>query len=670
MSTSNKLITNNYRLHSAKQIVESLNEEANTVYYIFAGKHKEIVNSTVPVPYDSISNTYIDVYQNMVFGKRISVNDVSLMIDRNDYVPGTVYDMYDDKLEFSNNSYAVVNNGTFYHVFKCLYNNDGLPSTYEPTFSDTDAADQLYETSDNYIWKYMYSVDNTKVAKFATEDYFPMVVNTSVSATAVDGSISVIKVEEAGKGYNNYATGSFKSDELRIGSDLFYSIASSNNASTVSGYYNGCYIKITDGAAEGRFAKIAQYTVNSTAKIIRLESAFTTPPALNSSWEITPGVIIVGDSRQKINAEARAIVNSVSNTIHKIEMLHIGEGYKYANAYVYAAQVVGVNQENVAFLRPILSPYGGHGYDAERELSSYKVCFSTTFANSINDPFIPNKNDYQQIGLIKDPLFDNVTIEFRDTKGAFSPDEIIYKMNPARRYAEGVSIVTGCTSVTATAGEFQSQMDSGEFIYLTDDTQNQLAVIASIPSDTSLTLTEPAYFSGNDIKIYEPYITANAYVTSVSVGSAEVSNVAGVFKTDDFVIGSRSGATAYVNSVSRGSVVKGFETFNQMYKYQIELKSLSFTEDETVYQFETNVANAILHSVVGGSTVMYVTNQLGNFNVAEDIVGVTSGAVATVINKWSPELVFGSGTVLYIENVEAITRQEDQTETFKIILEF
>lgn len=670
MASSKKLITNSYRLHAAKQIMESLNETANTVYYMFAGKHKELANTSIPQPFDSVSNTYIDVYQNMMFGKRIAVNDVSLMIDRNDYESGSVYDMYDDTVPFSNNSYTVVNAGTFYHVFKCLYNNDGQPSTYIPTFSDTDAMDELYETSDGYIWKYMYSVDNAKVAKFATEDYFPITPNTSVSASAVKGAISVIKVVNSGRGYDNYATGSFKGDELRIGSDLFYSIASSNTASSISGFYNGCYIKITDGAAEGRFAKIAQYTVNSTAKIIRLASAFPAPPALNSSWEITPGVVIVGDSTQTINAEARAIINNVSNTISKIEMLNIGQGYKYAYAAVFAAEVVGVNEEDRADLRPILAPFGGHGANSEEELAAFKVCFSTTFANSTNDPFIPAINDYQQIGLIKDPLFDNVTLELKDVQGAFSPDETVYKMNPGRRHADGASMASGCTTISSTDAEFKRQFAPGEFIYLTDGTQNQLAVVASIPSNTILTLSEGAFFSTNNLKIYEPYASSNAYVTSVAVGSIEVSNVAGVFQTDDVIIGARSGALAYVNSVSRNMIAKGFETFNQMYKYQVDLKALQFLEDEVVYQQELGVANAVFHSLNNGNTVMYVTNQIGNFNVANDIIGVTSGAVATVINKYSPELVFGSGTVLFIENVESITRQPDQTETFKIVLEF
>ena len=668
MASSKKLVTNSYKLHTAKQIIESLNESANTVYYMFAGQHKTQANSTIQQPYESVSNTYLDVYENMTFGKRLAVNDVILMIDRNDYVSGTIYDMYDDQQVFSNNSYTVVNAGTYYHVFKCLYNNGNTASTYQPTFSDTTATDQLYETSDGYIWKYMYSVDSTKVAKFASEDYFPIVVNTAVSSAAVDGAISVIAVSDPGKGYNNYATGSFKNDELRVGSDLFYSIASSNTASSVSGFYNGCYIKITNGAAEGDFAKITQYTVNSTAKSIRLEKAFSNPPALNSSWEIYPGVVIIGDATQTANAEARAIVNSVSNTIQSIEMLSLGEGYRYATATVFASDVVGV--ANTASLRPIISPYGGHGYNAEEELSAHKVCFSTTFANSINDAFLPTKNDYKQIGILKDPLFDNVSLQLKNVQGAFSPDETIYKINPIRIYANGGYTVSGNSTLGAADADFKRQFVQGDFVYFSNDISNQLGVVSSIPANNSLVLVDPSFYSCNDIKIYEPRTSANAYVTSAAVGTVNLTNVAGVFATDDMVIGSRSGAVAYVNSVSRNSVVKGFDTFNQMYKYIVNLKALQFTDDETVYQNNITIANAVFHSITDGNTVIYVTNQVGAFNVANDIIGVTSGAVASVTTKYTPELVYGTGTVLYLENVDPITRQPDQTETFKIVLEF
>ena len=670
MATSKKLITNGYRLHAAKQIIESINESANTVYYMFAGKHKEMSNTTIQQPYDSVSNTYIDVYQNMIFGKRISTNDISLMIDRNDYVAGTVYDMYDDTEPFSNNSYVVVDSGTFFHVFKCLYNNEGKPSTYEPNFSDTDATDELYETSDGYVWKYMYSVDNTKVAKFATEDYFPMVANTTVANSAIEGAIDVIKVTNSGKGYNNYASGNFKGDELRIGSDIFYSIASSNNASSIAGYYNGCYINITDGAAEGRYAKIAQYTVNSTAKIIRLAAPFTAPPALNSSWSITPGVVIAGDGTQTINAEARAIINSVSNTIHAIEMLEVGSGYKYANAYVTAAEVVGVADENKATLRPILSPYGGHGSNQEEELAAYKVCFSTTFANSTNDPFIPVNNDYQQIGIIKDPKFQQVTIELDDVQGAFSSDETVYKIDPVRIYADTAAIASGCNTITAVDAEFQRQFDQFDFVYVTSGTDNQISTVSSTPDNTTIVMADVAYFSCTDVKVYAPMVTANAYILDESTGVINLTDVAGVFETGDMIIGSRSGAIGYVNSVSRNSISKGFDTFNQMYKYQVDLKSLKFIEDEIVYQQELAVSNAVFHSLTNSNSTLFVTNQTGNFNVANDIIGVTSGAVATVVNKYSPEIIFGSGSVLFVENIEPITRQNDQTETFKIILEF
>jgi hypothetical protein len=37
---------------------------------------------------------------------------------------------------------------------------------------------------------------------------------------------------------------------------------------------------------------------------------------------------------------------------------------------------------------------------------------------------------------------------------------------------------------------------------------------------------------------------------------------------------------------------------------------------------------------------------------------------------YSPEIVFGSGEILYLENVNAVERNENESENFKVIFEF
>lgn len=779
MAEPKKLVSKNHRLHSARQLIESINEPANTAYYVFFGNHLEYANtSEIPQPVDSVSETVIDVYRNMIYGKRISENDVKLMIPRNNYTSNKVYDMYDDTVGesnvalFSSNYYAVVNADAYYHVFKCLDNNRGTNSTVQPEFAEIDVSDEVYQTSDGYVWKYMYSVDNATVAKFATTDYFPVVANTLVSNAAKEGIINVIKVETAGRGYDNYCNGTFRADDLRLnGNSLVYSINASLTANTANDYYNGCYLYISAGTGVGQYSKITSYVVNSTVKSIVLDNTLETPPQSDSTFEIFPGVKITGDGTQSVNAVARAIVNTAGNTIQRIEMLNLGSGYKYAVAEVVANPVVGVTAN--AVLRPIYSPPNGHGYDAAAELGATRVGFTAKFANT--DVGLPLTNEYRTLGILKDPLFSNVTINYTSATGTFTPDEHVYKVESGVMINDNATINTTSAIVTA-AADFVNQLDVGEFIYITDASQYQLTTVNSIVNSSYFTIKSNGYFNTSTAKIYKTNIgatttsinisptvlagtlsvnttspnadgtstsftttllpgskifvygnssgageiktvvsvenntrivlnsnlsfantTAKAqvlnytitssvdsgiqaavgHVTSVATGSLVASNVAGIFKTGDFIIGETSGATGVVTTVQRSGVSKDFNTFVQMYKYIGTPVSGTFTQDEIVFQSETNdyadaYANGRLHSVTGagGSTNYFVTGQVGVFNTSVNLLGANSDASALVTNKYSPELVFGSGEVIYLEKIDPITRSNTGSETIKFIFEF
>jgi hypothetical protein len=781
MAESKKLITKQHRLHTARQLAESIDEPANTAYYIFFGNHLPYANaSNIPQPNDSIQDVYIDVYRNMIYGKRVTNDDVKLMIPRNNYVSNKPYNMYEATLGeaniefFDSNYYAVVNADAYYHVFKCLDNNQGANSTIQPEFSEVDAQDEVYQTSDGYVWKYMYTADSATEAKFATTEYFPVVSNTQVSVAAKDGLINVIKVNSAGRGYDNYCNGTFRTDDLRLsGNALLYSLNSSLTANTTNTFYNGCYLYISAGTGVGQYAKISNYVVNSTVKALFLNDEFTVPPASDSVYEVSPGVVIVGDGTQTINAEARAIVNSAGNTIQRIEMLNLGLGYKYATAYISVANTVAVDSN--AAITPVYSPPGGHGFDAAAELGATRLAFSTKFSNSNVD--IPLQNDYRTIGILKDPLFADVTLNINasSTVGSFIPNEKVYKVDGFEIFTTNATINTTSAVITANA-DFTNQLSQGEYIYIKSSTAYQLAVVNSVSNSSYLTITQNGYFSCTSAQIYKTtigsrisnvglsttaltgtltinttsanvigtstnfdtqlvanssyiFVYANstgggvlkkvvevtdstnivldsngafanasakahvinynissevesgvqssvALVTSVATGTLLTTNVAGIFETDDNIIGETSGAFAAITSVERSGIAKGFESFVQMYKYTGTSVSGEFTSDESVYQSTTNgidgqFANAKLHSITGTSPKnYYVTNQIGVFNEGNNMIGANSTSIATITNKYFPELIYGSGEIIYVENIDAITRTNTASETIKLIFEF
>jgi hypothetical protein len=69
-----------------------------------------------------------------------------------------------------------------------------------------------------------------------------------------------------------------------------------------------------------------------------------------------------------------------------------------------------------------------------------------------------------------------------------------------------------------------------------------------------------------------------------------------------------------------------------------------------------------------------VTNQNGIFYHGNTVTGNTSGATAVLSSgssyKYEGDFIRGSGDVIYIENIEPISRSNTQSETIKLIVEF
>ena len=388
-----QLITNYFRLHNVNQFRESINETANSVYYVFAGKHTSYAggDSAVESITNSVQSTLYTAYDEMLFGKRVGPSDVMPVAPRYNWTSGTNYAAYRSNEDLSDKAYYVAVDATSsFHVFKCLDNNGNVASTVAPDVTQTAPDDEFYSTSDGYVWKYMYSMDATTFNKFATAMYMPVQANNAVVGNAVSGAIDVVVVNTPGSHYNTYLTGTFISTDLRIGGNpLKYNIANTGNAS--NNFYTGSFLYITNGTGGGQGKKIVDYVVIGNSKTITLESAFGTSPDTTSEYEITPYIIITGDGS---GAVARAMVNSAStNSISQIEIINRGQGYTYASAII-SGNTGGV--QNAASLSVILGPKGGHGSNPEYELGARALAMSIKFENSETGT-IPVLNDYRTI---------------------------------------------------------------------------------------------------------------------------------------------------------------------------------------------------------------------------------------------------------------------------------
>jgi len=169
-----------------------------------------------------------NVYKNIFTLKQITPNNIRPVTPRNDWSANTVYQYYRDDidiLQIDQNGFLVYNfyiKNSYDQVFKCLWNNNGALSTVMPFFQPgTYGSNYIFQGSDNYKWKYIYTVDAGSKRTFMDSTWMPVPVYSSIPGPtfnissdgetydttnqvgAWSGDIEVINVTNGGSGYQN-----------------------------------------------------------------------------------------------------------------------------------------------------------------------------------------------------------------------------------------------------------------------------------------------------------------------------------------------------------------------------------------------------------------------------------------------------------------------------------
>lgn len=655
------------------------NNIANTTqlqaYYLFMGRHVPVPNNGIQVIADDVHDVEYDTYRNMIAGKRIKTADACLVIPNYPWSSNT-FAMYDDSdiNLWTEPFYCVVNAGSFYHVFKCLDNNQNTISTVAPNFADIVGTTISMRTSDGYVWKYMFSSAQTAVSQFGSVKYFPVSANAFVQAGAIPGAMDEIHVDLPGGGYGNYLNGTFGTGDVRVnGNTTLYQLGGNPMVVTTNGYYTGCLLYISGGIGAGQFATMTDYICNGNGNFAVINVAFSTAPQNGSTYQINPGIQIIGDGAQSVNAVARAHVNAIGNTISSVEMMQLGAGYSYANAAVVANAVVGIT--NMAFVRAIHSPPGGHGSDPWRELGAKYVTLSPFLANTEGNT-IPANNQYQQVGILHNPVFGAATINLANNIGLFGTSEQMVVISNNILINLNVATNTASFIITGPAVGLGPNPGSVVVIQSSDGSRSQLANVVSIVNSTAVSLNAtPLFSNGGGALMYLVFPGSTAVVTNtIQANSIVTANIVGEILTNDFVIGNQTGAIGFVTTIFRSGIAKTFDTFVQLYAWSGTVTSGALTQNEQVYEganLATSTANAAVHSVVtvsGNSVIVYTSNQVGEF-VAQ-MVGANSGAVIQVSSFNPPEVIFGTGDIMYVQNINPVPRMGNQTENFALTFDF
>ena len=358
------------------------------------------------------------VLENVMFGKKLFPSDIHFMIKYYPWQKDTVFDQYDDTVDLEGlKFYAIVepNNNTTgdYRVYKCLSNNNATPSIDAPDYV---AGQDIYETTDGYVWKYMYVITDQEFEAYNAIGYVPLVGNFEIypeeaaaaANTIIEGAeISDIFVENYldNVGYPNIKSGVLsggpqidgrvivRSEELNEKDDYFvgmtaYITNSKTNTNSFQYLIENYFVDPDTG--------LGNFRVIGDPKSDGVEA--------NANIKVLPTVKITGDG-----TGASAIAEMVGSRVNSILVTAKGNGYHNVRAEI-VRPLYDFNPDDPylvdtdAELRPILSPIGGHNFNLIDEMHCRHVAVYGYITESENNQ-IGASGSYSAIAIVKNPSF-------------------------------------------------------------------------------------------------------------------------------------------------------------------------------------------------------------------------------------------------------------------------
>lgn len=239
-------IRKDFHTNIAKSFIDDVQYGKSSFYYFLGRIFKW--NETDETPEIDIScSEDREIRDNIFYIKKLSSNDTSLVCKRYDWSPG-VFAKWDHTKNLTDENYYCIT--TENRVYKCLDNSAGLASSVGPTGTDLEPS----RLADGYIWKYMYSISDFKMSKFATVDFIP-VQNALSDSFYNKGSIDYVVVNNGGSNYGLTNPTTISVSDTTVGSGASISI------DEVSGIGTILSLTITDGGTG--YTKGARITVTS-----------------------------------------------------------------------------------------------------------------------------------------------------------------------------------------------------------------------------------------------------------------------------------------------------------------------------------------------------------------------------------------------------------------------
>lgn len=341
------IITEKFRQHNASQFFESFSETASNAYYLFIGKATPFTTGTSggsdgspPTPSDSVGQEFY-VWDDMLAAKKISSSFVSFAIPRRNWTNGSTFDAYHHMINSSGPATS------------------GATSLYDSTF--------YFMTTDYRVYKVLDNNSGTAYSGSAP-------TSESTSPFELGGYVLQYMYSLTSSEVEKYLT----TDFMPVSTDTTISAAASDGAidsikvTAGSGYTDGTYYAAVygDGTSAG----------TSSGAIVRI----TVASGAIQSFGLTAG--------------ADTTVHA-SGTGYTFGTVNLASGYTFSDSTLATASAMSGSGGNIEV---IISPKGGHGFDAVEELGGHYVMMNATMAQSENDD-ITTENDFRRVGLVVDP---------------------------------------------------------------------------------------------------------------------------------------------------------------------------------------------------------------------------------------------------------------------------
>ena len=382
-------------------------------YFHFLGKTDQWNTNDVPSsssPDDNASQD-ISVRDSMVYLKKVTPSDASLVTACHQWVSEAVYAQWDHTQTMKTQSFYCITED--YNVYKCLDNVSGSKSTVKPpALSDVDDFTVPVRTSDGYLWKYMYTVPSFKRQKFLTADYLP-VQRALSDAFYNKGSVINVTVLNSGQNYTSDTIITVTGD----GQDAEFSpvIQGGHIVDVIVDNPGFGYSYVTLGlngtAGSGASLKVilASSDLSSNQSVVEQT---VVKGAIYSAAITTPGTGYTTGATATVTGDGTGATAEIElgdgGSIKHIKMTNYGQNYTTAAITINDVNRTGVVTDAVVYA--ILPPLNGHGFDAVKELYADTVSISTSIRG--DSDLISLGQDFRQYGIIQNPtnLLDNTYI--------------------------------------------------------------------------------------------------------------------------------------------------------------------------------------------------------------------------------------------------------------------